>query len=144
MFRVAAQSCLHDGAVLATGADGLAGDRQPLAGRLAGHHKGDLRLIPGVERVIDMGGYQEIQFNGDQQRLLEELVAKGSVQLFEITEPSLHDIFIRIAGPEAQEELNTPEETELTIALTDLTVTDPDNDYSADFSLFVGLSDCSL
>ncbi len=36
-----------------------------------------------------------------------------------------------------QEVLTTPEETELTITLNDLTVSDPDNDYPADFTLFV-------
>ena len=60
-----------------------------------------LESTPGVKRVIDMGGYQELQFNGDPQQLLRELVADQSVQLFEIAHPSLHDIFIRIAGPDA-------------------------------------------
>ncbi|CAB1081302.1 hypothetical protein D1AOALGA4SA_8957, partial [Olavius algarvensis Delta 1 endosymbiont] len=38
---------------------------------------------------------------------------------------------------EDQVSLTTPEETELTISLNDLTVSDPDNDYSADFTLMV-------
>ncbi len=61
----------------------------------------DLQAMPEVQRVIDMGGYQELQLRGDPQRVLHQLVAKGNVQLFEVAEPSLHDIFIRIAGPEA-------------------------------------------
>ena len=36
-----------------------------------------------------------------------------------------------------QVSLSTPEETDLTIILTDLTVTDPDNNYPADFTLSV-------
>lgn len=58
-----------------------------------------LQAINGVQRIIDMGGYQELQYNGDAQVLLQNLVANGGVQLFEVSEPSLHDIFIRIAGP---------------------------------------------
>ncbi len=61
-----------------------------------------LQEIPEIVRVIDMGGYQELQISGDPQRVLHTLVNKGSVRLFEISQPSLHDIFIRIAGPEAQ------------------------------------------
>ncbi len=38
---------------------------------------------------------------------------------------------------ENQEDLTTPEETQLTITLNDLTVADPDNAYPADFTLFV-------
>ena len=63
----------------------------------------DLQTMPEIERVVDMGGFQEIQVSGDPQRVLHRLVARGNVQLFEISEPSLHDIFIRIAGSEARE-----------------------------------------
>lgn len=56
--------------------------------------------LPGVRRVIDMGAYQELQYDDDPQRLLQMLVERGSVQHFEIAAPSLHDIFIRIASPE--------------------------------------------
>ena len=62
----------------------------------------DLRAIPEVSRVIDMGGFQEIRIDGDAQRVLHQLVAKGSVHLFEVAEPSLHDIFMRIAGADAE------------------------------------------
>lgn len=60
-----------------------------------------LHQIQGVQRVVDMGRYQELQVAGDPQEILRTLVSRGSVQHFEITQPSLHDIFIRIAGPEA-------------------------------------------
>ena len=63
---------------------------------------GDLESVPEVGRVIDMGAYQELQSVGDPQRLLQNLVLKGTVQHFEISDPSLHDIFIRIAGPVMQ------------------------------------------
>ena len=61
----------------------------------------ELEAMPEVRRVIDMGSYQELQCNSDPQQLLKHLVSQGSVQLFEISDPSLHDIFIRIAGPDA-------------------------------------------
>ena len=60
-----------------------------------------LTAVEGVERVVDMGHYQEVQYRGDPQRLLEWLVTRTCVRHFEVTQPSLHDIFIRIAGPEA-------------------------------------------
>lgn len=59
--------------------------------------------LNGVERVLDMGAYQEVQFRGDPQELLKGLVSRGNVQLFEIARPNLHDIFIRIAGGDAKE-----------------------------------------
>ncbi|MFT7462142.1 MAG: ABC-2 type transport system ATP-binding protein [Pseudohongiellaceae bacterium] len=65
---------------------------------------GDASLLdghPSVDRVTDMGQYQEVRLAGDAQALLQHLVAQTSVQLFEIARPSLHDIFVRIAGPEA-------------------------------------------
>jgi ABC-2 type transport system ATP-binding protein len=57
-----------------------------------------LHRIPEIQRIGDMGGFQEIQVSGDPQKVLHELVQKGCVNLFEVTQPSLHDIFIRIAG----------------------------------------------
>ena len=58
---------------------------------------------PEVKRIIDMGGYQEVQIDGDPQALLRRLTSDTTVNLFEITQPSLHDIFIRIAGSNASE-----------------------------------------
>ena len=58
---------------------------------LAGH--------PAVRDVIDMGRYQEVRLCGDPQRLLADLAGRTRVELFELAEPSLHDIFVRIAGP---------------------------------------------
>lgn len=63
----------------------------------------DLYSLPQIERINDMGGFQEIQVSGDPQSLLPELVRRGNVQLFEITQPSLHDLFIRIAGSDSSE-----------------------------------------
>ena len=62
----------------------------------------ELHAIPEVQKVVDMGEYQELQIEGDAQRVLQQLVANGRVQLFEVAQPSLNEIFMRIAGPEAR------------------------------------------
>ena len=43
------------------------------------------------------------RLDGDPQELLHALSKQTAVRHFEETKPSLHDIFIRIAGPEAME-----------------------------------------
>lgn len=69
-----------------------------------------LEGLPGVNRVADMGRYQELRVDGDPQDVLRELVQRTNVNLFEIAQPSLHDIFVRIAGPEARESTVEPAE----------------------------------
>lgn len=59
--------------------------------------------IEGIERVSNQGAVQEVRVSGDPQELLKTLVQRTRVQQFELTRPSLHDIFVRIAGPEAKE-----------------------------------------
>ncbi len=61
-----------------------------------------LERHPLVNNVINVGQYQEVRVNGDPQELLSSLVAQTRVSLFEIARPSLQDIFVRIAGPEAE------------------------------------------
>ncbi len=61
-----------------------------------------LEGLSGIEHVADMGTFQEVRYRGDSQRLLQELAGRTSVRLFEETRPTLHDIFIRIAGPDAK------------------------------------------
>lgn len=61
-----------------------------------------IRSLPGVTSVNDHGQLQEVRC-GDPQALLAALVARARVQHFEITRPSLHDIFVRIARPTAAE-----------------------------------------
>jgi ABC-2 type transport system ATP-binding protein len=56
--------------------------------------------LPGVEQVNDQGNLQEVAWRGDPQVLLQALMARTRVQYFEVARPSLHDIFVRIAGPE--------------------------------------------
>ncbi|HUU85912.1 MAG TPA: ATP-binding cassette domain-containing protein [Phycisphaerae bacterium] len=61
--------------------------------------------LPGVERVNDFGHFQELRTTeqADPQAILHALAARARIRLFELARPSLNDIFVRIAGPEAQE-----------------------------------------
>lgn len=62
----------------------------------------DPHTIPGVENVTDFGRLQDLRITPgtDPQEVLSALMARGRVTHFELTKPSLHDIFIRIARPE--------------------------------------------
>jgi ABC-2 type transport system ATP-binding protein len=64
-----------------------------------------LENLPDVERVTDYGQQQELRMapSADPQQILASLMARTRVKSFEVTRPSLHDIFVRIAGPEAEE-----------------------------------------
>src|SRR5262245_32374445 len=55
--------------------------------------------ISGAEEANDMGNLQEDRWRGNPQDLLQTLVGRTTVEYFEITRPSLHDIFVRIAAP---------------------------------------------
>jgi ABC-2 type transport system ATP-binding protein len=61
-----------------------------------------LERLQGIEAVTDFGNYQEVRYTGDPQALLTSLVGRTTVQHFEVTKPSLNDIFIRIARPSTQ------------------------------------------
>ncbi|HBB92133.1 MAG TPA: ABC transporter [Bacteroidales bacterium] len=58
--------------------------------------------IPGVEKVTDFGQLQEARLSPgtDPQKILGEVIAKTRITRFEMSSPSLEDIFIRIARPE--------------------------------------------
>jgi ABC-2 type transport system ATP-binding protein len=62
----------------------------------------DRRLddLPGVAKVTDLGNMQQISLLAgcDQQRILQLLMQRGKVNHFELTRPSLKDIFLQIAG----------------------------------------------
>lgn len=57
--------------------------------------------IPDVESVRDLGREQELRLaaGADPQAILKAVLRQGTVQRFEVTQPSLHDIFVRIAAP---------------------------------------------
>jgi ABC-2 type transport system ATP-binding protein len=64
-----------------------------------------LQGLPGVLRVNDYGRYQELRMapGADAQAVLRDLVGRARVEQFEVVRPSLHDIFLRIAGPAADQ-----------------------------------------
>jgi ABC-2 type transport system ATP-binding protein len=64
----------------------------------------DLQELPGVMKVTDFGRLQELRLEAgtDPQHILASLMARGRLQHFEVAHPTLHDIFVRIAAPEAE------------------------------------------
>jgi ABC-2 type transport system ATP-binding protein len=64
----------------------------------------ELGLVPEVEAVNDYGQFQELRLRAgsDPQAFLRKITASATVHHFEITRPSLHDIFVRIARPERE------------------------------------------
>jgi ABC-2 type transport system ATP-binding protein len=56
--------------------------------------------LEGVEAVNDFGQLQELRLrrDSDPQTILRVLVERTKVWSFEVARPSLHDIFVRIAG----------------------------------------------
>lgn len=64
----------------------------------------DLAKIPEVEHVNDFGRLQELRLKEDveSQKVLTRVMELGTVRHFELARPSLRDIFVRIAGPEAE------------------------------------------
>lgn len=62
--------------------------------------------LPGVEKVNDFGRLQELRIGqgADSQTILKELSSRARIRHFELARPSLNDIFVRIAGPEAREQ----------------------------------------
>jgi ABC-2 type transport system ATP-binding protein len=64
--------------------------------------------ITGIEKINDFGQFQEIRIskNADSQEIISEIMKRTRVFRFEVTKPSLNDIFIRIASPEKTEKEN--------------------------------------
>ena len=61
--------------------------------------------LPGVEKINNFGRLQELRIaqGTDSQEVLAAIMKRTRIEKFETIQPSLNDIFIRIAGPEAQE-----------------------------------------
>jgi ABC-2 type transport system ATP-binding protein len=61
--------------------------------------------LAGVEKVSDFGRVQELRMapGCDTQEVLAAIMSRTRVRSFDVVKPSLHDIFLRIAGPEARE-----------------------------------------
>ena len=58
--------------------------------------------VPGIEAVNDFGQIQEVRVKVDPQAFLQQLSGKTVIYHFEVTRPSLQDIFVRIARPELE------------------------------------------
>jgi ABC-2 type transport system ATP-binding protein len=61
--------------------------------------------LPGVQAIGDDGRWRQLRLHEkvDTQCLLSALMERGRVLHFDLSRPTLHDIFVRIAGPTAQE-----------------------------------------
>jgi ABC-2 type transport system ATP-binding protein len=59
--------------------------------------------LPGVIHVNDQRHYKELRLarDADPRAILQELLKRTTVEHFELARPSLHDVFVRIAGPQA-------------------------------------------
>jgi len=64
-----------------------------------------MQNIRGIDKINDFGQMQEIRIskNSDTQEILSEIMKRTRISSFEVTKPSLNDIFIRIASPEKTE-----------------------------------------
>ena len=65
--------------------------------------KPGLENLPGVIEVVDHGKLIQLRMSAgaEPQKILSELMTRGTVRHFELSRPSLHDIFVRIARPHA-------------------------------------------
>ena len=61
-----------------------------------------VKTLPGVQRVREYGSNLEIFLaeGASPQKLLQEVAARVEVALFDVSEPSLHDIFIEAVAPD--------------------------------------------
>jgi len=73
--------------------------------RISCERKVSLSDLTGIDKVTDFGQMQELRMvkGTDSQELLKEIMKTNRIKSFELAKPSLNDIFIRIAGPEAEE-----------------------------------------
>lgn len=65
-----------------------------------------LQNLHGIQKITDFGQLQELRLHpdDDHQKILSEIMSRTRVYSFELAKPTLYDIFLRIAGPEAREE----------------------------------------
>jgi ABC-2 type transport system ATP-binding protein len=61
--------------------------------------------LPGIERINDLGQVQELRMapGCDPQQVLRTLLGRARITSYSVVQPSLHDIFVRIAGPEQEQ-----------------------------------------
>jgi ABC-2 type transport system ATP-binding protein len=60
----------------------------------------NLEALKGIEKVHDFGQVQELRISqdADHQAILQTIMKSNRILSFELMKPSLHDIFVRIAG----------------------------------------------
>jgi ABC-2 type transport system ATP-binding protein len=63
-------------------------------------HTGALPDLAGVRQVFDFGAYRELVLDDgcDPQQILRRICETAAVSRFELSRPSLHDIFVRLAS----------------------------------------------
>jgi ABC-2 type transport system ATP-binding protein len=61
--------------------------------------------LDGVDKITDFGKLQELRIHPgtDHQKIVADIMSRTKVYGFELAKPTLYDIFLRIAGPEAEE-----------------------------------------
>ena len=64
-----------------------------------------LHRLPGVARINDAGNSAELflEPGGDPQEILAALAGKLTIRKFDLSDPSLHEIFIRAVGGSTDE-----------------------------------------
>ena len=81
--------------------------------RLRVSGNGDATTLPGVASATDFGDLKELRLTPgtDPQSVLAAAASRGRVDLFEVTRPSLRDLFVRIVGgdPETDERPGGPQ-----------------------------------
>ena len=62
--------------------------------------------IDGIEKINDFGQFQELRIadDADPQKIIQNILQRTKISGFDIVKPSLHDIFVRIASPQKQEQ----------------------------------------
>jgi len=65
-----------------------------------------LQNLDGIQKITDFGQIQELRLHpdDDHQKILSDIMSRTRVYSFELAKPTLYDIFLRIAGPEAKED----------------------------------------
>jgi ABC-2 type transport system ATP-binding protein len=74
-----------------------------------------LRDLPGVRALDEYGVYVELSLRdgADPQAILQAVAGRLNVRRFEIVLPTLHSIFIQVAGPDGAEALKASEAADL-------------------------------
>ncbi|MFN5949017.1 MAG: ABC transporter ATP-binding protein [Pirellulaceae bacterium] len=74
--------------------------------RMASGQEPDCRSLPGVRAVLPHGPMFDVSLDSYDSRaaLLAPLAKQGDIEPFESVQPSLHDIFVRIARPAPEDQ----------------------------------------